>query len=64
VSLLSIFTQIGIPFLAFYPSGLLWLFLVIELHDHAQYFTYMTYFALAVIAINLIFIAVRTIRKY
>ena len=64
VSLLSIFTQIGIPFLAFYPSGLLWLFLVIELHDHAQYFTYMTYFALAVTAINLIFIAVRTIRKY
>ena len=64
VSLLSILMQAGLEFLAFYPSAILSLFIIVELHDHAQYFTYMTYFALAVTAINLIFIAVRSIRKY
>ena len=64
VSLLSILMQAGLEFLAFYPSAILSLFIIVELHDHAQYFTYMTYFTLAVTAINLIFIAVRTIRKY
>ena len=55
--------QAGLEFLAFYPSAILSLFIIVELHDHAQYFTYMTYFAAAVIAINLLFILFRSIRR-
>ena len=63
VSLLSLLSPIGLEFFAAYPGALMVLALAVGIKENSQFYRWLSYAAGAVMAINLLIVIIKLIRK-